>query len=995
MLCRFTYACKGRLLRAVGHYQWCSFSTVSTVARRYFSAHSRIFSSSDEAQISHALAVQPGQVSEMIRHSMENSRKRILYFRSSVTYVTIILQSRLQARNISVCDAANVMSDLLKDCATLRQADMAHLLFRAGLRFHRYGVVIPAVFLKSLYQSYRGNRGMSAVMRNVSDELRKVEGLAFLSSLASVLASNDGPWVCAEEDILKLSPEDLIAVLECFGLIGKANEMIQLLSLILSKGKLLNADLSLLFSTSIVAVKSCSLSVEQIQSLVPSEVQLTDAAAAVLLQCRVDHRSTIDDIITEEKKVSALLSKDGMHPQFTATAVVKCAENHIYSSQANASTQARPFFAQKLADLCLCVRELFPTITMFSESDTAVAIAVLKGYGVQGEHAEMDKWFAELLTYGLLNSYRLYEEVLRWYSHARNVKKVLSIKDLMSERHIYHTVHAYHYVFRALDVFFPQLVEKYYHEMRIRGIRLDGHIAPLLLRAFGEAKQMEKVESLYADVKGIASKGFPNVFSSRVAIQMLRIFQSHPERCKEVFQDAQTFGVAADTAVQAEYISCLTANHQSGDVEKFLSHIPTKTPHVYRVLLRNAAKKKSRASFDSLVLEVEQQNMWDEKLLSTVITALSHVNDFAGVEKYVLLARERKLIQSSFFYADAASAFSRLGALQKVTELWEELLHSKLTIAMPVYSKFLDIYLAKNSITMVQVILDTMMRLLPPNPTTATAVIDMLGKMGRLDEMEAVLHSMTTSMNAAPTLSTLHTVMNAYAKVGNIDKMVEVQRRIQKDGFAESSLTFNILFEGYGRAKRYDKIRETMETLKELHGSLEESSYLVLLSIYSRDRLQEEVDSLVDSMIAAAVVFSNKLLAYIATAFAAVQNISQTEKYVQLLLAHPDCTTRDVETVYAIYARFRHTGKLQELLDDGSLSKTEPILNICVTAFAKAGDHAKVAHLLSEMEKYNYTLSRSTSIVLSSSLLKAGKSELAQEVLQWGSHDTSSSPSNQ
>ena len=63
--------------------------------------------------------------------------------------------------------------------------------------------------------------------------------------------------------------------------------------------------------------------------------------------------------------------------------------------------------------------------------------------------------------------------------------------------------------------------------------------------------------------------------------------------------------------------------------------------------------------------------------------------------------------------------------------------------------------------------------------------------------------------------------------------------------------------------------------------------------------------------------------------------------------------------------------------------KTEYIYNVCIGSFAKSGDYAKVATLLQEMEQKKLTLQRNTSITLSSLLLKAGKVELAQAVLNW------------
>jgi hypothetical protein len=82
-----------------------------------------------------------------------------------------------------------------------------------------------------------------------------------------------------------------------------------------------------------------------------------------------------------------------------------------------------------------------------------------------------------------------------------------------------------------------------------------------------------------------------------------------------------------------------------------------------------------------------------------------------------------------------------------------------------------------------------------------------------------------------------------------------------------------------------------------------------------------------------------------------------------------------------IYSRLRDIRRLQQLLEDPAVTKSPMMYNVAIGAFAKAGEHSKVAILLQQMETQRMRLSRSTAVTLSSLLLKAGKLQLAQAVL--------------
>ncbi|EPY20260.1 hypothetical protein STCU_07029 [Strigomonas culicis] len=948
------------------------------------SRHFRPFSSEDEAQLTAVLSTKPRHVARHIRQSMLSSRRRITQFRNSVTYLMILLQSQLQRKQIKPEDATQIMESLMKECVELRQSDMSHLLFRAAVRFRKYGLSVRFPLVKYLFESYRLDNAKE-LMKNMADELRNDKKLQFIAVLAYEFSGHD----TAAKELLAEIPrdlyntEDICGLVETYGMTAHFDDIVALLQLLFeshsSGSGESTLDKSAVYSTAVIALRgSTDLMDLVIDTTIAKEIALTESAMGSVLRTRFlqEDIGSIERVYEIENRLRERLKVQSLGMIAETAVIAKCSE---VLSRTHAGGD--DLMLQKVKHL----QAVIETSIANDDSDavdSAYMMALIKGYGVLGRFAEMKKSFDMLRDAGLLKDHRLYDEVLKWYAYSYNLKEVIAFKDEMTEKGIYHTPHTYFNVFKVLDKYYPRMVEKYLVEMQSKGIHIESFMYPTLIRVFAELQNTEAVEKLYREAKQKASAG--GKLNPGVIIQMLKAFQTNAKRCEAIIHDAEVYGLLSVESVQAEIIELYSINDRYSDLKQFLARVPYKSQNMYRVLLRDASKRKDRAAFHGLLQEMRDGHVeLNERLFSVIIMALSRFEDSEGVRKFIHEALESDKIHSPLFFSDAAAAYMRLGDTAAVDQCWKDLVQSQMVITMPVYNRFLDLYLSQNNMTMVQEILDTMMKLVPPNPVTATTVVDMLGKMGRLSEMEAVLEEMSKSMNAAPTLVTYHQAMNAYAKCGDVDKMEEMRDRLVRSGFQENPVTYNIMFDGYGRAKRYERLAELIEERKEKNIPLEEFGYVVLLNIYSRAKLREETEALVSDMLESGVPLSSRMLATIASSFSAVGNIAQMEHYVALLLAHPECRLRDVESVFLVYSRLRDIVKLQELLDTEKLPKSEFIYNVCVAAFAKAGEHTKVAFLLTQMEKKGYTLSRNTSITLSSLLLKAGKLELAQTVLKW------------
>ncbi|CUG89619.1 pentatricopeptide repeat protein, putative [Bodo saltans] len=558
--------------------------------------------------------------------------------------------------------------------------------------------------------------------------------------------------------------------------------------------------------------------------------------------------------------------------------------------------------------------------------------------------------------------------MMRWYAYSNNLKEVLALKEEMTKEGIYHSSMTYQHVFRVLDKHYPRMIEKYYNELRSQNISLDAYLYAALIRVFGDLGDHDRVVSLHEECKQRAQDGQMQAMSPAVTVQLIRAYRNDPDACERVIADAKNFGHLTSDFVQAELIQFYASHKRIEDMVRLVENLPRKSPQVFRVLLRDAAHRHNKPRFDALYQELrESGTRLNEHLFGVLVSAFGQFHDVDAISRIVSEARASPdIIRNSSFFAEAALAFAKVNQWALVDDCWERLLASKLSITMSTYNRFLDAYMSHGRLDQVQVVLNVMMQNVPPNPITATTVIDMLGKMGRLTEMEALLDEMSQSANALPTLVTYHQVMNAYAKAGDIHKLESVRQRLQQQGLVENHVTYNILAEGYGRAKRLEHLQELVAERRIKGIPMEEFGYVILLNIYSRAKLSEETRQLVDEMQKDENLrMTPRLQCTIATAFGHVGDVAMAEQHIATILASPDRSLRDVETICLIYSRLRDIRRLQQILEDPSISKTPLMYNVAIGAFAKAGEHSKVAILLQTMETQNMRLSRSTAVTLS------------------------------
>ena len=933
------------------------------------------FSLQDEEELVRTLSTKPRHVARRVRQLAFGTHKRIHQFRNTVTYLMLVLQGKLQRKEMEPAMVSSVMEDIMRECVVLKQRDLAHLLFRAAIRFRKYGMGVSVRCVQLLFESYR-TAGARELLKNLAEELKPQPELAPIAICALVFAGEVNEALEMQKALpTKLSTADLQTVIAGLGQVERWDCIESMVASVVQQK---DDSASALLSAAVVATyPNATVQDRLYREATKNHIALTEKAVGAAYRARLAATTTLQQIHEAEEAMKQELHIADLGPTAAAAAIGRC--TYLISKGLAHGDNVMLSKIQHLE----AVIDAQLTNEEVADIEPIHVKSLIRGYGVLGRVADVGKIFRHVQQVApSLVDHRLYEEVMRWQAHANNVKEVLHLKQEMEEQNLFHVPMVYVHLFRVLGRFYPRMVSKYYHEMRTRGTMIDKKLYAQLLATFTDLGELSRVEELYEEMKKKALAG-GDVFTPHSIGVLIKAFRDNPTKGEEVISRGVRCGHMVSEEVQSAAVGFYALNKMEKELQKLLESLPTKRANVFGALLRYYMRTNDRKRFDGVAEELRRSGVvMTDVIYGALIRGYAHWKDAEKAKALLAESKESSAIRECKFFATVATAFADLGDYELVDSAWQDMRAANIPVSMATYNRFLELYMGRNDVDRMSVVLKDMMERIPANPVTTTTIIDMLAKMGRLSEMEAVFEEMRKSPDVSPTLVTYHQAMNAYAKSGDVVKMEGVRKRIQEAGMSENAITYNILAEGYGRAKRFEHLADLVRERLKKGVVMEETGFVVLLSIYSRAKLGLDIDRVVRMILDSKAVLTQRLLGAIASAYSTVRDSAKVGHYVSLLLSQKELSQHSIDTACLVFARMSDVANLEELIQKRKPS--EHACNICVTTFARCGEYGKVASVLQLMDKESMVLSVNAALTLSSLLLKAGKVDLAQSVLKWG-----------
>ena len=999
------------------------------------------FTEKDEQDLVNVMSSKPRHVLRHVRQSIWRGRKRELHFRSTVTHLMIVLQDFLRKQQIEPANAAIILEGTMEECVRLSQHDMAHLLFRAFLRFRKYGCQISLDALRLLFESYRGTDN-SDMMLQLAQEMSGEPELRAFCIAAYLYAGrlDEAEQLKASIPASEIEAQDFVAMVHGYHKLQLPEKIIELVRGLVTLTTNSN-------SASSETSSSIQHTAEELGEVIAAalkafyesnsdsffnecfdigrrlEVAFPASAFATVLRMRLRKAETMADVTQVENDLRAI----GYVPDLTGNSVLVAAYARMIHFGDKGSEEV---MLSKVDTLLSSIETRLKQQDPDVDVSSAHLRAVIRGYGAAGRPELMKKAWESMQYKGLSNDTRVYNELIKWFCLMGNVKDVLKTKSEMVRDEVQPDAVTFTWIMRALGKFYPRQAERFYQELRSLRIRPDSALYTTLIGLFGDLGNYERVEELRNEISSRETAGTLAVYPHTYAV-LLRIYNYDLDKIEELWKECVAKGISEHDHVVTTLLHAY-ANHPSNfsgnntiDVtskststgnkneenssnsettktgiqrlEKFLSTLPAWSTSVYNVLLNLHGKTGEIEKVNELLDKMKREGtQLNDVTFGTLVNVFGKAKQTDKVAEVMEMIKQQEGQVTANFYSILASTYSKLGDTDGIDEAWEDMMASRLFPDTETYNSFLTLYSKHHNVRRMQVVLDSMMKHVPPNPITSTTVVDMLGKAGRLAEMEELVADMRKLPETAPTTVTFHQLLNAYAKAGDIVKMEKTREDLLAAGFQESAVTFNILADGYGRSRRFEHVAELIQRRKEANIPMEELGYCVLIANYGRARLSAEV-----------LKFSRELKAILA---APESEMSQTEK--QQVVTRKVCwalidaccrcnetttmtewiqqlgelTNTDRNQLISYYARCGMLDQVESAvkeIEDSGEDVSFTALNAISKSFAKQGRFDKCVEVLHRMRDREMVPDAATALTLSQMFIRAGLHEQAQQIIQW------------
>ncbi len=895
------------------------------------------FSEKEEQDLVAVMSSRPRHVLRHVRQSIWRGRKRELHFRATVTHLMIVLQDFLRKQQIEPANAAVILEGTMEECVRLSQHDLAHLLFRAFLRFRKYGCQISLDALRLLFDSYRGTDNAD-MMLQLAKEMSADADLRAFCIAAYLYAGrvDEAERLRAAVPAGQVEAKDVIAMVHGYHKLRMPDKVLELVRGVAAThapggggsdaasasasstaadaaGDAASASSPSSTAAAAASSRAPTYSSEELGEIVAAalraffesdsdapfnecfdigrrlEVAFPASAFATVLRMKLRRAETMADVTQVESDLRAI----GYVPDLTGNSVIVAAYARMIHFGDVGSEEV---MLAKVDTLLTSVEARMKQQDPDVDVSSAHLRAVLRGYGAAGRPELMKKAWEAMQYKGLSNDTRVYNELLKWFCLMGNVKDVLKTKADMVRDEVQADATTFTWVMRALGKFYPRQAERFYAEMRALRIRPDPALYSTLIGIFGDLGNLARVDELRSEISSRENAGTLPVTPATYAV-LLRVYAADMDVVEAIWRDCVAKGIAdhdhivttllhayAGAAEREAAAAAAAANHGSHHgakdassppssapgggaaaattpdaaaataeagpsataaarrLQSFLQTLPHWSTSVYNVLLHMYGKRGDLGKINELLDKMKRDGTkLNDVTFGTLVSVYGRAKLTDRVADVMELIKQQEGQVSASFYSILASTYSKLGDADGIDEAWEDLMASRLFPDTETYNAFLTLYSKHHNVRRMQVVLDSMMRLVPPNPITSTTVVDMLGKAGRIAEMEELVGDMKKLPETAPTSVTYHQLMNAYAKAGDVVKMEKTRDDFLSAGFHENAVTLNILADGYGRSRRFEQVAEVTQRRRALGIAMDDLGYCVLISNYGRARLTAEV----------------------------------------------------------------------------------------------------------------------------------------------------------
>ena len=257
------------------------------------------------------------------------------------------------------------------------------------------------------------------------------------------------------------------------------------------------------------------------------------------------------------------------------------------------------------------------------------------------------------------------------------------------------------------------------------------------------------------------------------------------------------------------------------------------------------------------------QDMKDAKIPPSKITYAIMIKAYGNeynFDKAYEIFNEMKLsgIQANeIIYGCLLNAAVKSTKIDKALQIYDQILNSDIPMNIVLYSTLIKGYTKTKNFDKAFELYNRLLK--DPNVTTNTicynAILDCCVECGDINMMNKIYEdfkerAINDENSAQPDLITYSTVIKGYAKLKNIDKVLDIYNYLRgRDDFELDEVMFNTILDGMQKAEKYVEALKVYEDMKSRNIKKSNATYSILIKIHSKMNSVEKAVQVYNEML--------------------------------------------------------------------------------------------------------------------------------------------------
>lgn len=205
-----------------------------------------------------------------------------------------------------------------------------------------------------------------------------------------------------------------------------------------------------------------------------------------------------------------------------------------------------------------------------------------------------------------------------------------------------------------------------------------------------------------------------------------------------------------------------------------------------------------------------------------------------------MMEEQKDIVPDVFLFRDMLRIYQKLGMLNKLQDVYYQILKSGLTWDQEMYNCVINCCSRALPVDELSRLFDEMLlRGFSPNTITFNVMLDVLGKAKLFKKVRKVF-SLAKKQGLLDVIS-YNTVIAAYGQNKEFTSMSMAVQEMQFDGFSVSLEAFNCMLDAYGKEGQMESFQRVLQRMKESSCSSDQYTYNIMMNVYGERGWIDEV----------------------------------------------------------------------------------------------------------------------------------------------------------